>query len=312
MKVEFWGVRGSIPSPLTPDQIRAKIQAVVQRISVKDLKSQDSRQNFLDNLPSWLNGTTGGNTSCVYIQNKNNTNFILDAGSGIRLLGKKLVANKQNVFHIFFSHFHWDHIQGLPFFDPFFNPNAEIHFYSPKEGLKQFLEDQAESPYFPVSMKSMSQKNMHFHTLNEDEPIIIDGTKITCKKMSHPDDSYSYSFEEDCKKVIYATDVELRSKDISEKQIIDFFCNANMLILDAQYTAPEAIQKENWGHSSYSYAVDFALSCNINQIFFFHHEPMYDDKKLNTILQNARMYADYANSKPLKIMLAKEGESFNL
>ena len=312
MKVEFWGVRGSIPSPLTPEQIKSKIQAVVQRISVKDLKSQDSRQNFIDNLPDWLNGTVGGNTSCVTVTNKNDTNFILDAGSGIRLLGKKLAAKKQKVFHIFFSHFHWDHIQGLPFFDPFFNPNSEIHFYSPKDGLKDFLEQQADSPYFPVKMKNMNQENMYFHKIDENQPLFIDGTKITCKKMCHPDDSYSYCFEEDEKKVIYATDVELQQKHIEENSIVDFFSNSDMLILDSQYTAPEAIQKENWGHSSYSYAVDFSISCKIKQLYFFHHEPMYDDKKLNTILQNARMYADYANSQSLKIYLAEEGKAISI
>lgn len=312
MKIEFWGVRGSIPSPLTSEQIKSKIQAVVQRISEKDLLSQDSRQNFIDNLPIWLNGTTGGNTSCVCITNKNKTNFILDAGSGIRTLGKKLVAQNKNVFHIFFSHFHWDHIQGLPFFDPFFNPKAEIHFYSPKTGLKEYLEKQAESPFFPVNMKSMNQENMHFHQINEEEPLFIDDTKITVKKMSHPDDSYSFSFEENGKKVVYATDVELKSNQINDKSTIDFFSNANVLILDAQYTASEAIQKENWGHSSYNYAVDFALTCKVANLFFFHHEPMYDDKKLYTILQNARMYAAYADSSKLKINLAIEGKNITL
>lgn len=312
MKVEFWGVRGSIPSPLTSEQIKSKIQAVVQRISEKDLVSQDSRQNFIDNLPVWLNGTTGGNTSCVCITNENKTNFILDAGSGIRTLGKKLVAQNKNVFHIFFSHFHWDHIQGLPFFDPFFNPKSEIHFYSPKAGLKEYLEKQAESPFFPVNMKSMNQENMHFHQINEEEPLFIDNTKITVKKMFHPDDSYSFSFEENGKKVVYATDVELKSNQINDKSILDFFSNANVLILDAQYTAPEAIQKENWGHSSYNYAVDFALTCKVANLFFFHHEPMYDDKKLYTILQNARMYAAYADSSKLKINLATEGKNITL
>ena len=96
MIIDFWGVRGSIPTPLTDQQIKSKIQAVVQRISPKDLVSQDARQAFLDKLPNWVNGTIGGNTSCVHLKNKNGTNFILDAGSGLRGLGKKLVKNKEN------------------------------------------------------------------------------------------------------------------------------------------------------------------------------------------------------------------------
>ena len=312
MKVNFWGVRGSIPTPLTTEQIKLKIQAVVQRISLNDIKSQDSRQKFIENLPEWINGTVGGNTSCVSITNQQDSLFILDCGSGLRVLGKTIDKKRYNKFHIFFSHFHWDHIQGLPFFDPFFNPNAELHFYSPKDGLKAFLEQQGEAPFFPVSMKSMNQQNMHFHKIQEEVPFDIDGTKIICKKMMHPDDSFSYKFIENGKKVIYATDVELQPKHLNDKSITDFFSNSDMLILDAQYTAPEAIQKENWGHSSYNYAVDFALACNISNLLFFHHEPMYDDKKLNTILQNAKMYAEYVTSKKLNIILAMEGKSFNL
>lgn len=309
MRVDFWGVRGSIPTPLTTEQIQAKIQAVVQRISVQDLKNQDSRQAFLDNLPSWLNGTVGGNTSCVSITNEKGTNFILDAGSGIRLLGKNPIAKNQKVFHIFFSHFHWDHIQGLPFFDPFFNPNVQLHFYSPKENLKVWLEDQCKSPYFPVDMKKMNQKNMFFHTIKEDEPLIIDNTKISCKQMFHPDDSFSFSFEELGKKIIYATDVELKQNIFSNNAFLTFFNNADLLILDSQYTATEAVQKENWGHSSFSHALDFSSLCNIKKLFLFHHEPMYDDKKLYSILNNTKMYADYSNSKITFIDLAKEGQS---
>lgn len=311
MIIDFWGVRGSIPTPITDQQIKSKIQAVVQRISPKDLVSQDSRQAFLDKLPSWLNGTIGGNTSCVHLKNKNGTNIILDAGSGIRALGKKLVKNKENKFHIFFSHFHWDHIQGLPFFDPIFNPNAEIHFYSPKENLQTLLEDQSESPYFPVSMRAMTKKNMYFHIL-KDDTIEIDGTKISYKKMFHPGDSYSYSFEEDGKKFVYATDVELNELHINSQENQKFFLNSDVLILDSQYTDLEALEKANWGHSSFSYGIEFAISCNVKKLFFFHHEPMYDDKKLYTILQNAKMYSEYVDSSRLQIYLAKEGLSINI
>ena len=312
MKIDFWGVRGSIPTPLTPEQIRLKIQAVIQRITAKDLATQDSRQAFLDNLPNWLNGTVGGNTSCVTVTNKNNTVFILDAGSGIRLLGKELAKKGEKVFHIFLSHFHWDHIQGLPFFDPFFNPNSEIHFYSPKTNLKEYLEQQFESPFFPVSMKNMNQTNMHFHILKENQVLNIDGTNITLKKMLHPGDSFSYSFEEDGKKFIYATDVELKSIEFNNTENVNFFNNADVLVFDTQYTAPEALEKENWGHSSYSHAIDFAVLCHIKHLVFFHHEPMYDDKKLYSILHNARLYAEYANSNKIIINLAKEGKTICL
>lgn len=312
MKATFWGVRGSLPAPLTPEQIQSKIAAVVQRISVEDLKSQDTRHNFLANLPSWITSTVGSNTSCVELENARNTTFILDAGSGIRLLGKKLSKQKKKCFHIFFSHFHWDHIHGLPFFDSLFSPSSELHFYSPKPYMKECLEGQMIPPYFPVDLSKMNQSNMHFHVLEDDQTLEIDGTTIAFKKMSHPSDSYAYSFEEHGKKLIYSTDVELSAKDITQAESDEFFRKANAIIFDAQYTAPEAIQKENWGHSSYSHAIDFAILSKIEQMYFFHHEPMYDDKKLYSILQSAKWYLEYLKIDSLKIDLAKEGQSIIL
>ena len=137
MKIRFWGVRGSVPTPLTPFQVQAKITAAIQRISEKDLKSPDARQKFISELPSWIYGTTGGNTSCVELLGENDSHIILDAGSGLRPLGKALAKTERKNFSIFLSHFHWDHIQGLPFFDPAYKPDSKIDFYSAVEDARQ-------------------------------------------------------------------------------------------------------------------------------------------------------------------------------
>ena len=146
MFIQFWGVRGSLPTPLSPEKLKSKISAIVQRITPADLESADSRELFIRNLPDTLISTVGGNTACVELVNSTGTEFILDAGSGIRLLGKKLAKAKTNVIHIFLSHFHWDHIQGIPFFDPIYNPNVEIHFYYPGDKIKEYLSEQMKSP----------------------------------------------------------------------------------------------------------------------------------------------------------------------
>ena len=157
MYVQFWGVRGSLPTPLSSDQIKSKISAIVQRISASDLVSTDSRENFIQNLPESLTSTVGGNTACIEAVNAAGTEFILDAGSGIRLLGKKLAKAKTKVIHIFISHFNWDHIQGLPFFDPIYNPNVEIHFYYPGDNIREYLSMQMQSPFFPVTLDSCTK-----------------------------------------------------------------------------------------------------------------------------------------------------------
>ncbi len=169
-----------------------------------------------------------------------------------------------------------------------------------------------ESPYFPVRFNSGS-KNMHFHYLKDGDSIEIDGTVISCKKMSHPGGVYSWSFCEEGKKFVYASDVELSQDDNRHPGNTDtFFLNADAVILDAQYTEVEAIQKVNWGHSPFARDVDFARSWNIRNVFLFHHEPMYHDKKLDQLLQAARYYLQYSGETAVNVFVAAENKAFHL
>ena len=118
---------------------------------------------------------------------------------------------------------------------------------------------------------------------------------------------------EDGKKFVYATDVELSAKKFScVEECKSFFENADVMVMDAQYTAEESLSKENWGHSAFCYAVDFAVAWNIKKLYLFHHEPVYDDRKLSVILDSARLYAGYISKKPVEIFLACEGETIKI
>lgn len=312
MKIKLWGVRGSIPTPLTQEMVRAKITAVVQRISCQDLEGPDSRMRFLANLPDWLYGTVGGNSSCVEIQTDEDFTIILDAGTGIRALGKKLNSSKAKTIHLFLSHFHWDHIQGLPFFDPAYNQDTVLHIYSAEENVQELLAKQMMPTFFPVPLAAFT-KNLHFHCINENDLIKIGAIDVQCKKMFHPGDSYSFSFCKNNKTFIYASDIELSQKDFEENGKSEtFFKNANLVLIDAQYTGVEAEQKENWGHTSFSKAIDFATFCKIKKILLFHHEPIYTDKKLYSILESALWYKDYIKNQSLEIELAVEGMEFEV
>ena len=305
MIIHFWGVRGSLPTPLTPQQIQSKIMAVVQRITPDDIKSIDTRAKFLANLPDWIYGTTGGNTPCVEIKSGNNE-LIFDAGTGIRVYGKSKNIPSNKHFNIFFSHFHWDHIQGLPFFDSAYDPSAKIDFFSPFDNSKEALINQMNNPYYPVNFDSFT-KNITWNKIIEGEQVNLGDTKIIACKMSHPGESYSYAICEGDKKFVYATDVELKSKDFKKNPVCEaVFKNADCIAIDSQYTVEEAYRKKNWGHSAFCYAVDFAIHWNIKKIYLFHHEPTYDDKKLNSILQAARWYAQYIHHSDIEINLAKE------
>jgi len=306
VKIHFWGVRGSLPTPITPEQIQSKIMAVIQRIQPADLANGESRARFAANLPDWIMGTAGGNTPCVEIQD-GDTEIILDAGTGLRVLGKDLNHLTSNHFNLFLSHFHWDHIQGLPYFDLAYKPDTSFDIYSAVENAEELLRQQMSQPFYPVSFDALT-KNINFHTVTPGQEFTIDNLRINSCTMTHPGNSHSFSFEKNGKKVVYATDVELKTKDFgSNPQSASVFKNADVIILDSQYTVEEAYRKENWGHSAFCYAVDFAVHWNIGTIYLFHHEPTYDDKKLDTILNSARWYANYINHSNIRIELAKEG-----
>ena len=304
MKIRFWGVRGSIPTPLTPQQIQSKIMAAVQRITPGDLKNSATRARFVSSLPSWIFGTTGGNTACVELIH-NNTDIILDAGTGLRVLGKSKKCPQK--YHLFLSHFHWDHINGFPFFDHAFNPNLEIQVYSHQKDAQKYFYNQMAEPYSPPSVAPSITKNIVFNNLQEDKQFFIDDIKVNSHKMRHPGDSYSFSFEVNGKKFVYATDVELKSTDFSSQTDgQEVFRNADVIVIDSQYTVQEVYRKENWGHSAFCYVIDFAIFWNIKNIYLFHHEPTYDDRKLDSILQAARWYAQYIGHSDIHIEMAKE------
>lgn len=310
MIVHFWGVRGSLPTPITPQQIQSKIMAAIQRATPKDLESAESRAKFVSKLPSWIFGTAGGNTACVELTH-NNTHIILDAGTGIRVLGKSRKCPEN--YHLFLSHYHWDHIQGFPFFDHAFNPNCTFDIYSHLENGEQFFRNQMSVPYSPPSVGASITKKLNFHKVEADKEFFVDGIKVNSHKMRHPGDSYAFSFEVDGKKFVYATDVELKSTDYQNTNDGEaVFKDADVIVIDSQYTVEEVYRKENWGHSAFCYAIDFALYWNIKKIYLFHHEPTYDDKKLSSILQAARWYAQYIDHCDIEIYLAKEAQEITL
>jgi phosphoribosyl 1,2-cyclic phosphodiesterase len=313
MQIRFWGVRGSLPAPQLPSQIKSKISAILERLTPEDIAGPEDRERFLAGLPPWLFGTVGGNSPCVGIRLEHSPELIVfDTGSGIRELGIAMARERPKPlnYHIFFSHFHWDHIQGLPFFNPAYDPAVCVDFYSPTENLENSLQGQMTSPYFPVHMESMGSKKT-FHHL--EGPLRIGGALVSYRKMNHPGDSYSYRLDDGKSRFIYATVTELSAADfIKNDENIAYFAGADLIVIDSQYTLGEAIEKYNWGHSAFSLAVDFAANWGIKHMVLFHHDPTYDDRKLFNILQSARWYTERMNIKGIKLTLAMEGLEITL
>jgi len=309
MRVKFWGVRGSVPTPLTSQQIKSRIASVLQRVKPDDLSSPENKEIFLSTLPDDIFGTIGGNTTCIQVIIDKPVCLIFDAGTGIRELGNFIVKEKKNIneFHIFFTHFHWDHIQGIPFFAPFFNKKNIIYFYSPVPHFETYLKDQMKFPYFPIEMGYLAAKT-HFIEL-EGSGMHITDSHIAWRRMKHPGGCFSYKVTCNGKSVIIATDSEITEKEFKQNdENVSFFKNADMLILDSQYTLAEHINKIDWGHSSYSIDVDLASVWKVKNLVLFHHEPLYTDKKIISIERLSRWYLNHLENKNTKIIIAIEGK----
>jgi len=308
MKVKFWGVRGSLPTPLSPDQVRSKIAAVVQRMRPSDLESVRSRELFLAGLPPYLFGTVGGNTPCLEVRTDDNRLVIFDAGTGLRDLGVSLEKRRDpaSEFPIFFSHFHWDHLQGIPFFGPAWVKGNRLVFASPFPSVERTLRDQMRPPYFPVTMDAM-QAELRFVYL-QGESARIGNAEIRWKRMNHPGGSFAYKITENGKSLIYATDSEVTDREFQQREENrTFFESADILIIDSQYTLEESFSKFDYGHTSYTMAVNLAVEWKVKTLVLFHHEPRYDDRKIFGIARSAHWHREQLGTGTLQVRTAQEG-----
>jgi phosphoribosyl 1,2-cyclic phosphodiesterase len=314
--VKFHGVRGSIPSPLGNEELEEKMLRAFQAAEPENLANDDSIKSFVQGLPHEVRGTFGGNSSCVSMQLGDEW-LIFDAGSGIRVLGQDLMATEfgrgQGKANVFFSHTHWDHILGIPFFVPFYIKGNQFTIHSPLPDIRERLEGQQKSEYFPIPF-SIYASDIDFVVLEDKTEQNIGDMKVTWKAMYHPGQCFAYRVDYKGKSVVYATDAEYKKLGSSDlKPAVEFFRDADLLIFDSMYTFSEGLEKEDWGHSSTFIGVDLAVEANVKQIAFFHHEPTYSDFKLMDIFRQTEKYLKLVAPKnDLKMFLSYEGLSVDL
>ncbi|MBT5348562.1 MAG: MBL fold metallo-hydrolase [Nitrospina sp.] len=243
--------------------------------------------------------------------------LIFDAGSGIRMLGQELMATDfgrgQGKANVFFSHTHWDHILGIPFFVPFYIKGNQFTVNSPLPDIQERLEGQQKFEYFPIPF-SIYASDIDFVVLENKTEQKIGDMAVTWKAMYHPGQCFAYRVDYKGKSVVYATDAEYKKLGSSDlKPAVEFFQDADLLIFDSMYTFSEGLEKEDWGHSSTFIGVDLALEANVKQIAFFHHEPTYSDFKLMDIFRQTEKYLKLvAPKQELKMFLSYEGLSVDL
>ena len=327
MLIKLWGVRGSLAAPLSTVEYRQKLHAVLRMAVEKGLNnsSDSSLDNFIKTLPPHLQYTFGGNTTCVSVTSgKSEMPIILDAGSGIRVLGDELMKGPcgkgQGEINIFFTHTHWDHIQGLPFFKPLYIPGNIINFYSPVEGLEERLTAQQDDRFFPVSLDSMASTKV-FHQIKRDQAVELtkhNKIKVDCHPLIHPGGSHALRIKTSKNTFIFATDSEFTGEDLlpgNNENFLNFqkfFLNADLLIMDAQYDLNESFGKFDWGHTSNTMAVNCGVSWKVKNLILTHHEPANNDSRLYQNYLDAVEHRENLKATQPRIFLAREGMSFQL
>ena len=242
--VKFWGTRGSIACP-SPEYIKY-----------------------------------GGNTSCLEVI-ADDRHIIMDAGTGIRGLGKKFLAHDIREAHLLLTHTHWDHINGFPFFVPAYDPNRSIHIMAghlnaESDGIRGALSQQMDSPMFPVPLEAM-RANLRFEDFEAgDEFNLIAGVKVRTAPLKHPNRATGYRLEYNGKAFCYITDTEHAPGDPDQK-ILGLIEGADMVIYDSTYTEEEFPSKIGWGHSTWNEGIRLCQAAKVKRLAIFHHEPDHDD-----------------------------------
>jgi phosphoribosyl 1,2-cyclic phosphodiesterase len=294
MRVIFWGTRGSVPTSLSAADVKRKIVAALVSAAGRTLDTPEKAQAFVEGeLAFVVSHTFGGNTSCVQIDTGHPEYVLCDVGSGARVFGNRMLAmhgpGRPQVYNVFMSHLHWDHVQGFPFFVPVYIPGNHIRIHGCHPSLEEAFRRQHADPGFPVHFSQLAAR-IEFVTLDPGRTYEVAGMRVTAMKQVHGGDSFGYRFEHDGKVVVYSTDSEHKSSDPEETQrFVEFFRDADLVIFDAMYALADAMSvKEDWGHSSNIVGVELCQMAGARRLALYHHEPIHDDATLARILAETR------------------------
>ncbi len=252
LRVTFWGVRGSVCTPVPENMF------------------------------------FGGNTPCIEVRRGDAPPIILDGGSGIRLLGDKMMKESGGLpgpVHVFLTHFHYDHIQGIPFFPLLYHAGTPVHFYSMDPSLRDLLTGQMAKPYFPVQLPDTEN---YFHQIPP-EGLIVEGTRVIPFALRHSDPVSGFRLEAPEGIVVYASDHEHGEAHFDEG-LVRAAQGADLLIYDAHFTPEEYPQRTGWGHSTWLEAAKIARASGARRLALFHHAPERSDSEMKSVVLQAKRH----------------------
>ncbi|SPE63287.1 Response regulator receiver protein (modular protein) [Verrucomicrobia bacterium] len=292
-RLTFWGVRGSIPTP-GPSTVRY-----------------------------------GGNTSCIEVRTDGQI-IILDAGTGLRLLGRQLVAEFDDQpldLTLLLTHTHWDHIQGLPYFLPVYKPCNQLRilgFEGARHGLENILTSQMESPFFPIGLREVPA-NVRIEEL-KDLNFSVGAVRVQAGFANHPGICVGYRLFTSGGSIAFFPDNEphtslhrgsgenataAASAHGENQKLIEFLQGTDVLIMDSQYDGQEYQEHIGWGHGCVDDVVGLAIEAGVKRLFLFHHDPNHDDAKIEQMVQQARQLVSGRHAS-LSVEAAREGATVEL
>ena len=302
MQICIWGVRGSIPTPR-------------QKVSLY-----------------------GGNTPCVELRSAGDDLVIMDGGTGLFPLGEDIVRRSRQPkrVHIFLSHLHWDHIQGLPFFLPAFSEQYEVHVYAPRDiSLSSAELLGMQRRYCGFRFNNFHAYKVQYHDLDEGQVVQIGDNRISTMFLNHPALDFGFRVECEGKVFCYCTDIEpcagrllregisveqVRSGSVSKEQaifhrenlrLVRFIADADLYIQDSMFSKEQYLSKIGWGHSPYDFSLEVAYVAAVKRFVMFHFAPDYDDEELNSMWRDAQGLAAHFRE-PLEVLAAQEGMALEL
>jgi len=290
MKLRFWGVRGSIPSP-GPDTVRY-----------------------------------GGNTTCLEIRSDDGQLILIDAGTGIHRAALSLLGSMPVTANIFLTHTHWDHIQGLPFFVPIFVPGNNVIVHGPHDpvsgnGIEQVMEVQMQYSFFPIREAEL-RASMQYRTLMPGEAVTVGDAKVTPVLLSHPVVNYGYRIDCNGKSFFFTGDHEPHFNiyapedegyatyqafvDKQRGEIEKALAGVDVLVADSSYTPEEYAKKVGWGHGTYDTSIALAHAAGAKKLYCTHHEPTRSDDALEAAFA-AALKRNEAAAQAMDVQLSREG-----
>jgi phosphoribosyl 1,2-cyclic phosphodiesterase len=280
MEIRFWGTRGSIPAPGS------------------------------------LTLEFGGNTTCLEIIPASGRRIVIDAGTGMRLLGEHLRETGETVsMFLLLTHNHWDHLLGLPFFAPIYQEDTEIivdGWPQAFQALTRVFDDHMGNGFFPVAFDQLKAR-IDFLNRVARGPLNLEGVKVDSIPLNHPQGGVGYRLREGEHSLVFITDNELGASGGRRfREFVQFVKGCNLLIHDAQYLPEEMPEHRGWGHSNYKEVVTLALEAGVHQLLLTHHDPGRSDDQVRQIVERARELAASEGANNLAIDAAREGTSYHL